>query len=93
MVHRVLVGVIEAVAAAEGVDPTRLDPVLEDCIDTDALRQLADHDDRSWRLTFEFSGHRVEVTGTGWVHVDGRRATWWRPPHDRDADVPGRVVG
>lgn len=93
MAHRVLVGVIEAIAAAEGVDPARLDTVLEDCIDTDALRQLADHDANSWTLSFEFSDHRVGVAGDGWVLVDGDRTTRWRAAHDRDADGPERVLG
>lgn len=69
--------VVDAVSDVRGIDPLELDPALEDCINTTALRQLARHDTDGWELAFEFSEHTVTVTGDGWIDVDGEHASRW----------------
>lgn len=63
------VAVIEAVAAAEGVAPTELDPTY-DAIDPEALdRLLADQNDASMCVRFAVSGWNVFVRGDGALRV------------------------
>lgn len=88
MAHRVLLGVVEAVADVEDVDATELDLVLEDWIDTDALERLAAHEGSSWSLSFEFADHRLTVEGDGWILIDGERQRRWDTPIDGNGRVP-----
>jgi hypothetical protein len=62
--------VIEAVAAAEGSDPTELDLALGEYVNPDALRRLTEHENDSWWLAFGTADHRVVVAGDGTVHID-----------------------
>lgn len=65
--------VVEAVADAEDVDPTDLDPPLGDVIDPDALESI--FRDSNGELTFTYHGHRVTVEPAGTVDLeptDGR---------------------
>lgn len=80
--------VVKTIANVEGTDPLELDDVLEDHVPTDALRLLIGHDDRAWRLTFDFRSRRVTVRGDGWILVDGERANQWRSG-DGDDDGDG----
>ncbi|WP_415380468.1 HalOD1 output domain-containing protein [Halosimplex sp. TS25] len=61
--------VIEAVAAAEGVAPTELDPIY-DAIDPEALDTLlADQNDASTCVRFDISGWTVFIRGDGALRV------------------------
>jgi hypothetical protein len=62
--------VVRAVAAADGVDPTELEPLYE-YMDPAALHQLNDQDCGEWSLTFRFSDHQVTVTHETRILVDG----------------------
>ncbi|RKD94639.1 HalOD1 output domain-containing protein [Halopiger aswanensis] len=63
------VRVVEAIAAAEGVDPADLEPPLYDVLDPDALDTLADSlcsnggqfDGAASRVEFTYRTYRVEV--------------------------------
>lgn len=71
-------GVIQAVAAAKGVDETALEP-LYDSVDPDALDTIfpTHVDDRhleQYLVTFHYSGYEIRITGTGVVSahtIDG----------------------
>lgn len=62
--------VINAVATADGVDPTDLDPLYE-YIDPNVLAQLSDQDGAEWSLTFQYTDHQVTVNHDGQILVDG----------------------
>ena len=62
-----------ALAAAEGKEPDELTVTLQEHVDADAIRLLAEHDSRSWSLMFELPEHTIEVAGEGSVVVDGTR--------------------
>ncbi|KPN29393.1 hypothetical protein SY89_00106 [Halolamina pelagica] len=62
--------IVEAVAAADGVDPTELDPLYE-YINPEALVILAKQERREWSLTFQFSDHQVTVSHDSRILVDG----------------------
>ncbi|MFB6309340.1 MAG: HalOD1 output domain-containing protein [Haloarculaceae archaeon] len=68
--------VVEAMAEAEGVDPTELTPTLYEVIDPDALEQLfASPMPAGWmegRVTFFYNGYEVTVCGDGYVVVEER---------------------
>lgn len=59
-----------AIAEAEEKQPDELAFTLQDYVDTDAVRLLANHDNSSWTLDFEVPNHTVRVTGQGAVFVD-----------------------
>lgn len=63
--------VVEAVAAAEGVDPFDLEQLYEQ-VNPDALDDLLANIERTTGLTVEFPfvDHQVTVTGDGRVRVD-----------------------
>jgi hypothetical protein len=63
--------VINAVAAAEGVDPTHRDLQLYDAIDLEALDSLFEHRSRGdrWRFEFGVRDLRVVVDGDGRIAV------------------------
>ena len=66
--------VVEAVAAAEGVEPVDLDVPLYSAIDPDALDRLfrsapADNGIIG-RITFTYAGYDVTVQATGDVRVE-----------------------
>lgn len=63
--------IIDAVADANDVAPENLAIALEDHVDTDSIRSLAEHKSDSWALQFELPNHRVRVTGQGGIFVDG----------------------
>lgn len=54
--------IVDAVANANGVDPTDLDYSLQEHVDTDAIRLLSRQKDSSWSLSFELPDHVVTVT-------------------------------
>ncbi|WP_115863238.1 HalOD1 output domain-containing protein [Halorussus litoreus] len=66
--------VIDAVAAAEGVDPTDSDLELYQAVDLEALDALFDRrsDDRRWRFEFGIDDYLVVVEGSGTVTVYDR---------------------
>ncbi|MFC7068607.1 HalOD1 output domain-containing protein [Halobaculum lipolyticum] len=59
--------ILAEVAEREGVRPTRLNPVLSDVVDPDALGRVL----RNTRgeVTFEYHGYTVSVTEDGAVTV------------------------
>lgn len=69
--------VLEAVAEAEGCDPTELD-ALHAAIDTDVLEALFDEESpghvRDGQLSFVYSGYEVTVSSDGDVDL-GEPAT------------------
>lgn len=70
MEQRVIEDLVEAVAEAEGVEPTDLDYSLQEYIPLDAVTQLAAHENASWTLMFELPGHTVTVTSDGTILVN-----------------------
>jgi len=62
--------IVEAVAAADGVDPTELDPLYE-YINPEALVILAKQERGEWSLTFQFSDHQITVSHDSRILVDG----------------------
>lgn len=62
--------VIRAVAAADGVDPSDLDPLYE-YLDPDVLEQLSDQDKTEWSFTFQYLDHQVTVTHEEQILIDG----------------------
>lgn len=66
----IVMEVLEAVAAADGVEPAELE-VLYDYIDPEVLYKLSEQDRGQWSLTFQFSDHQVTVTHDLQIFVDG----------------------
>jgi len=63
--------IVKSIADAKDVDPVDLDIVMQEWVDTDALRLLADHPSDAWRIQFEMPEHTVTITGEGAILVDG----------------------
>lgn len=66
--------VVEEVAAAEGVDPVKLEPPLHEVVDPDALDQLFESipggpDRAAGKVTFEYLEYEVTVTADRRVTV------------------------
>ena len=68
--HMVTHEIIERVAEASDVDPCELPP-LYNVVDTDALETLIDADPETEevRVSFDYGGYRVSVTGSGAVSL------------------------
>lgn len=64
------VRIVETIAEERGVEPTALEYSIQEYIETDALRLLANSRTDSWTLSFECPDGRVTVTGNGDVHLD-----------------------
>ena len=79
----VLLTVVEAIAAVEGVEVHELEYALHDHVYTGALRGLVEGGYDGWELTFQVPGHEVTVRADGEIRVDGDLA-------DR-FDAPGSV--
>lgn len=62
--------IVEAVANANGVDPTDLDYSLQEHVDTDAIRLLSRQSASSWSLSFELPDQTVTVTSDGAILVE-----------------------
>lgn len=67
--------VVEAVARAEGVDPTALEEPLYEVVDPDALDDLTavghgDSPTSQVRIYFTYYGYEVEVRGDGEVVLE-----------------------
>jgi len=84
--------VVYAVADAEGVDPTDLDP-LYDTIDPEALDALFAGGGEG-RIAFTYGGHEVEVTADGaavdGVRVDVRTFRTFGPGDDAGTSAAGQ---
>ena len=78
MLESVISDIVDAVADSEGVKSDELDIVLADYIDPDALEQLANHGNSTWRLEFELPDHVVTVTSNGEIFVDDQLKKNWR---------------
>ena len=63
--------IAQARADAKDIDPEALDESLENCVSTDAIRDLAAHECNSWRLQFETQDYVVEVMGDDTILVNG----------------------
>lgn len=70
-----LVRVVQALAAAEGVNTAAIDYNLSDDINPEVLRQLEEMDDGEWSFTFRISDHQVTITDELRVFVDGKSYT------------------
>lgn len=70
----VSVAIVEAVAAAEGVDPVELTPPLYEVVDTDALDRLfAPNSQRALadgRSNFSYKGYTITVEAGGTVTIE-----------------------
>lgn len=62
--------VVDAVATADGLDVSDLDPLYE-YVDPEVLGRLDAHEGSEWRITFRYSDHQVTVAHDGRVLVDG----------------------
>ncbi|SNZ03753.1 hypothetical protein SAMN06269185_0361 [Natronoarchaeum philippinense] len=67
----VVLGIVHAVADADGADPTALPP-LGEAVDTDALTTVLDSAGRRCRITFRYFDYVVTVRGDGAVTVDSQ---------------------
>lgn len=69
----VSVQVVDAVAEAEGVDPTRLSPPLYEAVNTEALNALVANteptDHTTIRVSFSYHGYMVTVRGDGQISL------------------------
>ena len=64
--------VIDALAAAERIDPTELDRPLYRTVDPEALDRLFESAvDGTLNVSFDYEGHSVTVRDDGVVTVDG----------------------
>jgi hypothetical protein len=61
--------VAAAVAEAAGVQTTELDPLYNSGVDPDALNSMFTDASDDARLSFDYAGYRVRVTGDGTVSV------------------------
>lgn len=64
--------IIGAIADAKNTDPTKVDLALQNWIEVDSVRQLAEQDCTDWTLRFEVPDYTVTVTGEEEILVDGR---------------------
>jgi hypothetical protein len=71
MTESILERVVRGIAEAENVTPLELPVSIERYVSTDAIRELVDHDNDSWRLRFETRDLVAEITGNDAVRVDG----------------------
>ncbi len=71
--------VIDAVAAADGVDPAELESLYE-YMDPEVLAKLDRVDRGKWSLTFRYSDHQITVTSKKQILIDG-------VPHSTDAPI------
>jgi hypothetical protein len=62
--------IVEAVAAADGVDPAELDP-LYDYMNPEVLHKISRQERGQWSLTFQYSDHQVTVSHDSRILVDG----------------------
>lgn len=62
--------ILREIAAADGVEPSDLDFLLQEYIDVDALQKLVDHSGSVWTLSFEVPGHTVTVTSDEVILID-----------------------
>jgi hypothetical protein len=63
--------VVEALADAEGVEPTELEYAIHEYIDPEALDGLLEAGDSYCRVEFAVADHVVTVDRDGTIHVDG----------------------
>lgn len=66
----IVIEVLKAVAAADGVETTELDP-LYDYVNPEAMHTLFARARGRWNLTFQYSDHHVTVTHDSQILVDG----------------------
>lgn len=85
--------IIDALAAAEGVDPVDLECSLGEFVDVDALVALLDRPTTTCRLAFRVATHEVVVHEDGTVIVDGgvRRGSASRATAGQGPSRPGQA--
>jgi len=66
----ILIKVVKAVAAADGVETAELDGLYE-YMDPEVLHKLCEQERGQWNLTFQYSDHQVTVTHDSEILVDG----------------------
>ena len=68
---RLIVGVVEALAEADRLDPAEVEYTLYEYINPGVLTQLAGDDENTWEFTFDVADHEVTITSDGRLFVDG----------------------
>lgn len=63
--------VIECLADADGLEPTKLDYNLHDYIDPDILNKLGVMEKGTWEITFQVSDHQVTINQDEVIFIDG----------------------
>jgi hypothetical protein len=63
--------IVGGLAAVEETEPEHMDIVVQDWIESDAIRQLAAHGRESWELQFAVETYDVRVRGDETVFIDG----------------------
>lgn len=66
----IVTSIVEAVAAADRVDPAELPP-LYDYMNQEVLYKLSEQERGQWSLTFMFSDQQVTVTHDSQILVNG----------------------
>lgn len=64
------IGVVETVAAAERVDPAALDTPLYEVIDPEALDRLVSQGGTLGKVSFDYRGYGITVSGDGEIVLD-----------------------
>jgi hypothetical protein len=63
--------IVDAVAEAEGVEPTTLNPPVAEVVDPDAVEKLVEDSTTSdLEVRFAYRGHDIVVDDSGRVQVD-----------------------
>ena len=78
----VIVELIEALADADGVEPSAVDFTLSDYMDPEVLVKLDSMDAKTWELTFRVSDHQARITHDGVLFIDGVRYSPGAPQHE-----------
>jgi hypothetical protein len=66
----ILSNIIQTIADAKGVDPQKLDLILDDYIEIDAVVQMINAGKQAWRLVFAIPEYTVTIWGDGSVIVE-----------------------
>ena len=73
MAEEVIPEIVNSVADAKNVEPSKLDTTLYDHIDTSAIEQLVDSNKGTWRFEFDLPEYTVTLWSDGSVQVDPKK--------------------
>lgn len=71
--ENVIFEIVNALAAAEDVEPGELEYTLPQYFNPEALVNMLDVDDTAWEFTVQVPRHEVTVTHAGEIFIDGAR--------------------